>query len=390
MTSLILAGSTDAFEQRFRASVPDPFGIQIHRWRETVEDAADIKAIADRDPDIVLLGPELTGELAFRLAAVFDRSYPRIAVLLAVETSPDAWQQAMAAGVRGLVAPEADDEEIRHQLERVLEVSHQKRAASARLHDERPTSRVITVISPKGGAGKTVVSTNLAVTLAAVKPRQVVIVDLDLQFGDVAYALMLNPNHTMQDAVTAGAEIDMAALKVYLTPWEQDLFVLCAPEEPAAGEEIPAEAIGDIITLLASEFSYVVVDTGGGLSEHTLTALERSTDIILIGDMDVPSVRNLRKAMDALDLLGMTTQMRHFVLNRADSRVGLSPDDVASAAAMPIDIELPSARQVPISLNEGRPLVRSHPRSPVSRRIEDLAARFARVPVKRQPGLFRR
>jgi pilus assembly protein CpaE len=98
---------------------------------------------------------------------------------------------------------------------------------------------------------------------------------------------------------------------------------------------------------------------------------------VLVSDMDVPSIRNLRKAVDALSSIGMTSQTRHFVLNRADSRVGLNKDDVAAAAGLPIDVEVPSSRQVPVSLNEGRPLILSHPRSPVSRQIGNLAARFA-------------
>ena len=390
MSRLILAGSTDEFEELLRRSLPDPFGVQVQRWRDEVEDAVDVKAIADRDPNMVVLGPGIPEELAFRLAAAFDRSYSGIAVLYAGEAGPDTWKNALAVGIRGVVPPDAEEDEIRSQVERVLEISQHKRTA-AQEQQAGPTSRMITVVSPKGGAGKTVLSTNLAVAIAEVRPREVVLVDLDLQFGDVAYALMLNPQHTMVDALGAGAEIDVAALKVYLTPWENDLFVLCAPDEPAAGEEISAEAVGQILDLLASEFPFVIVDTGGGLSEHTLTALERSSDIVMIGDMDVPSVRNLRKAMDALDLLGMTTQVRHFILNRADSKVGLSSDDVAAAAAMPIDVEIPSSRQVPISLNEGRPLVRTNSRSPVARRIEQLAARFVRIPVKHQSGgLFRR
>jgi pilus assembly protein CpaE len=390
MTRLILAGSTDEFEELLRRSLPDPFGVQVQRWREAVEDAADVKAIADRDPNVVVLGPDLPEETAFRLAGVFDRSHPGVAVLYAGEVGSDTWRNALAVGIRGVITPDAGEVEIRSEVERVLEISQHKRTV-AQDQPAGPSSRVITVVSPKGGAGKTVVSSNLAVAIAEVRPREVVLVDLDLQFGDIAYALMLNPQHTMIDALGAGVEIDVAALKVYLTPWENELFVLCAPEEPAAGEEISAEAVGQILDLLASEFPFVIVDTGGGLSEHTLTALERSSDIIMIGDMDVPSVRNLRKAMDALDLLGMTTQVRHFILNRADSKVGLSPEDVAQAAAMPIDVEIPSSRQVPISLNEGRPLVRAHARSPVARKIEQLAARFVRIPVKAQSsGLFRR
>ena len=130
----------------------------------------------------------------------------------------------------------------------------------------------------------------------------------------------------------------------------------------------------------------MVIDTPAGLEEHTLAALECSTDIVLVSDMDVPSVRNLRKALDALDLLGMMSPARHFVLNRADSRVGLNKYDVAAAAGMDIDLEIPSSRYVPVSLNQGRPLVTSTPRSLVARRIAHLTDRFVQAPVPEVRG----
>jgi pilus assembly protein CpaE len=204
--------------------------------------------------------------------------------------------------------------------------------------------------------------------------------DLDLQFGDVSYALGVNPQHTISDAVSTLDDLDATTLKVFLTRHRSGLYVLCAPEEPAAGEMIAPTATTTVIGMLASQFGYVIIDTPGGLSEHTLAALDLSTDVILLADLDVPSVRGIRKAVDALDMLGMRTARRHFVLNRADSRVGLNKPDVFATAGMPIDLELPSSRHVPLSLNEGQPLLSDNPRSPTARRLAELVERIINVP----------
>ncbi len=163
----------------------------------------------------------------------------------------------------------------------------------------------------------------------------------------------------------------VTTLRVFLTRHQSGLYALCAPEEPAAGEMIPATAITTVVNLIASQFGYLVIDTPAGLTEHTLAALDLSTDVVLIADMDLPSVRNLRKALDAFDMLGMLGTRgpaRHFILNRSDSRVGLTKAGVAAAAGLTIDLELPSSRHVPVSLNEGRPLLSDNPRSPAARR----------------------
>ena len=122
-------------------------------------------------------------------------------------------------------------------------------------------------------------STNLAVGLASNSPRGVVIVDLDLQFGDVAYALGLRPRHTMFDAVSHdNASLDITTLKVFLTHHQSDLYALCAPDDPARGELIDSDLVERVITLLATDFDHVVVDTPAGLTEQTLTTLDVRVD----------------------------------------------------------------------------------------------------------------
>lgn len=378
MSLVVVAAADAAFEQRVRSALGGPSGDGVQRWDRPLADAADVKALADRSPAAVVLGPDLGKDIAFSLAAHFDRFYPAISVLVVAEPGPDTWQRALTTGTRGVIAPDASDDDLHAVLRQALEVSRSRAEAGAAAPPANGSrARVITVVSPKGGSGKTIVSTNLAVGLAARAPGKVVLLDLDLQFGDVSYALGVTPQHTIYDAVSAIEDLDATTLKVLLTRHQSGLFALCAPEEPAAGELISASAVTTVVKLITSQFDYVVIDTAAGLSEHTLAALDLTTDMILLADMDLPSVRNLRKAIDAFNMLGMRNQSRYFVLNRADSRVGLTKAGIAAAAGLPIDLELPSSRHVPVSLNEGRPLLSDNPRSPAARRLAELVDHIA-------------
>ena len=247
---------------------------------------------------------------------------------------------------------------------------------------------MITILSPKGGAGKTAVSSNLAVGLAQNHPGEVVLLDLDLQFGDLTHVLNLRPDHTIWDAAQVPGVLDATTLKVFLTPREGDLYVLCAPNEPAQGEEIAEPRLKRIIRLLAAEFGYVVIDTSAGLSEVTLDALEIATDILLFTDLSLPASHSLRKVIDALDALGMNEAERHFVLNRADSRVGVDVGDVSSIVGVEIDVKIPSARVIPLSMNQGAPVIESVPRSPAARQMTALADELALVEEKQTSGIL--
>ncbi len=284
--------------------------------------------------------------------------------------------------MRGILSKDSDAEAIRAAITRAAAAfdRHEREAQVAK--PSVSGAKVTTVLSPKGGAGKTVLSTNLAVGLAAGAPRGVVLVDLDLQFGDVAYALGLKPRHTMYDVVAASGSLDITTLKVFLTHHSSDLYVMCAPDEPARGELIEVDAVQQIVSLLAADFDHVVIDTAAGLSEHTLATLDMSTDLIFLADMDVPSVRHLNKVIKALDRLGMQDAERHFVLNRADARVGLSMMKVAAQAGLSVDIEIPVSKQVPVALNGGNPIILSQPKNPVTRKIWEIVERLAGPQVR--------
>jgi pilus assembly protein CpaE len=243
-------------------------------------------------------------------------------------------------------------------------------------------AKVIVVVSPKGGSGKTAVSTNLAVTLAQRHPGRVAAVDLDVQFGDLALALSLTPERNLAQLART-SQIDATTAKVHLTRSDHGLFMLAGANDPVDAESIRHEHISTVLPLLSQNFDFVVVDTPAGLDELTLAAIDCATDILLVSSLDVTSIRSLRTASETLDHIGATAQ-RRLLLNRADSKVGLDPSDAEEAIGMKIACSIPSSRDMPMSLNMGKPIVVSGPKSPVSRQFQQLASLYS--PVASEPG----
>jgi pilus assembly protein CpaE len=236
-------------------------------------------------------------------------------------------------------------------------------------------SKVIVVVSPKGGAGKTAVSSNLSVALAQRHPGRVVAVDLDVQFGDLGLALSLSPERTLAQ-LARSSQIDATTLKLHLTPTTDGLFMLAGANDPVDADSIGHAHVSQVLPMLAENFDFVVVDTPAGLDELTLAALECATDLLLVSSLDVTSIRSLRNALDAFDHIGISAE-RTLLLNRADSKVGLNPSDAEDVMGMKIACSIPSSREIPLSLNLGTPVVISEPKSAVAKQLQQLSQIFA-------------
>ena len=343
-----------------------------------------VELLSGNVPDVLVFGPGVTTDAALTLAAHLDERNPGTSVVLATGVGPDEWLAAMRAGIRDVIAPDADIAELRVVLERASVMAAMRRESMSSLDAAPRRGRVIAVASPKGGCGKTTVSTNLAVGLARVAPNQTVIVDLDLQFGDVATALQLTPAQGLADALRA-RNLDAMTLKTFLTPHPSGLHVLCGPDSPAHADSITADGVARLIALLAEQFRYVVIDTAPGLSEHTLAVLDQASDAVLVGGMDVPSIRGLAKEMDIMRQLGYDRMARHVVLNFADRRSGLTVKDVETVIGTGVDVTLPRSKAVPLSTNRGVPLLQSGSRDHVAKELNRLVARL-HAPIKNQVG----
>lgn len=321
-------------------------------------DPQQLLAGLGQPPEVLILGPEVPVDEALLLATVFDVQYPEISIILAGEYEPELVVQAMRAGIRDVLSPSAEIAQVTAVLERACQAHSARRRTQQPVGEKSEDSGlVIGVFSPKGGVGKTTVATNIAVGLGKIAPMGVVIVDLDLQFGDVASALCLDPEHTVLDAVSPTASRDTMVLKAFLTVHPAGFYALCAPTKPSDADHISVDQVGRLLDQLAGAFQYVIVDSAPGLPEVGLTAMERCTDAVWVTGMDVPSVRGLRSGLDVLKKLDILPETRHVVLNMADPKAGLSIQDIEASIAAPVDVSIPRSRSVAFSTNRGIPVL---------------------------------
>jgi pilus assembly protein CpaE len=374
----VIAGTPD-FEMRVRRALSGGKGPRMVRW-----------PISGERPDghnvaVVLIGPELSADVMVATAQAVDKEYPGTYVALVAESMPGLLEKALRAGVRDVVAPSAEIPVIFDLLSRGLESAQQRKAVvPAADVPETPTAadipgdrHIITVMSPKGGVGKTLTAVNLACSLASVHRNEVVLVDLDLQFGDVASSMHIAPEHSMVDAARGVGRGESSLIKVFLSNHDSGVFLLAAPDDPALADDISYDASVAIIRQLSQAFPYVIVDTAAGLDAHALSVAEVSTDLLFVSSVDVASVRSLRKTLDALDKLGMRKQRRHLVINRSDTMGGARVEDVETALAMQSVTSIHNNQTVLTQVNQGSPIAYSDPKSAMSKSFQQIAKVFS-------------
>jgi len=316
---------------------------------------------------VVVAGPSLADPDGLAALRVLSSRAELAVVVMVPSLSTDVLQQALRAGVKDVLPADADADQLRAAVERAAASLPAPGAPGAAPGD--PTDcRVITVFSTKGGAGKSVVAANLAVTLARRESRPVVLIDGDLQFGDIAVMMKLAPEHTIVDAVTNDEKLDVAFM--------QDLLVLPAPLEPAFADQIGAAQMLHIIELLRTFAAYVVVDTPAYFNEVVLGLLEHSDDVLLVASMDVPSIKNVKIGLQTMRLLNIPMSKLRLVLNRANSKVKLEVAEVERTLGLKAEALVPSEMSVPLSVNKGTPAVLDAPRSGVARAFDGLASSF--------------
>jgi pilus assembly protein CpaE len=326
---------------------------------------------------LVVIGPDVDMQSACDLSEACRIEYPETGViLLRRRLDVTVLAQALRSGVREVTA--ADD------LTGLADAARRSRELTQRVAGHAAEGsrdgRVVTVFSAKGGVGKTTFSTNIGAYLASTGAK-VLIVDLDLAFGDVAISLQLLPQNSIADLISMGGHLDEQGLQSVVTHHESGLDAAAAPAEPSDADRISGAAIGELLRVSKRVYDYLIVDTPPAFTEHVLAAFDVSDLLVLIATLDIPAVKNLRLTLDTLDLLGNPKDSRVVVLNRSDAKVGLRAEDVVAAIKQDIAIMVPTSVAVPASVNRGVPLVLDEPKHAVSVAFRELVERHVRVAV---------
>jgi pilus assembly protein CpaE len=264
----------------------------------------------------------------------------------------------------------------------IRKAAHARRQAPVPGATPARHGRIVTIFSPKGGTGKTVIATNLAAAIAKQDGKRVLLLDLDLQFGDAAIMLGVEPEKTIYDLVVAPGELDTEKLAGYVTKHACGLDMVPAPLRPEDAELVTEAKLGRLLEVARETYDVIVVDTSPFFHGPMLSTLDRTDELLMVCGLDVPTLKNVRLSLQTLELLSFPQTRVRFVLNQADSKVGLKPREVEAALGVKIGIELPSEKAVPISVNRGNPAVLSDPGCDFARSIRQLGSALFPQPKK--------
>ena len=320
--------------------------------------------------DMLLVACSGYSDRALLLLEAVSRQAPDISIVVLGHGSPNGFlRRAFEAGADDIVMLPASRDQVRFEISKLLA---RKQGADAPVAPD--SSHLVCILGPKGGTGKTLTATNLAVAFAQ-RGQKVALIDLDLQFGDVALCLGLPPERTVYDLAQSPGALDYEKLDAFLAAHSAGVRTLIAPRRPDQASAVGAELLREVYSILRSHFDWVVVDTPPGFTAEVITSIDSSTEVVMVGMLDSLSLKNTKLGLETLELMKYDPDHIYLLLNRAHSRVGISQSDVEAVLGRTPDVFIPSDREIPRTVNEGIPIVIARPQSEPAeafRRLADL------------------
>ena len=365
----LVALETNVSFDMIQAALPNDSSLTVVGMIEGLDEAWT--TLQETTADLVIVACVGYSDRALYLIEGAVRQRPSRPVVVFTQGSPNGFvRRVFEVGADDVVLLPETQEGVKFALQKAM-----ARKEGATGVGSLATGPLVSVLGPKGGTGKTLVSTNLAVALAT-RGRRVALVDLDLQFGDVGLCLGLSPERTIYDLVKAGGTIDADKLEGYMTEHSSGLRALLAPSRPDQAASVSVELLRDVYSVLRSTYDYVIVDTPPGFTPEVIATIDSSSDVCLVGMLDSLSLKNTKLGLETLDLMGFDLGRMRLILNRSGSRVGITTDDVRTVIGREPDVLIPSDREIPRAVNEGTPIVLAKPGSEAARAFGKLADSF--------------
>jgi pilus assembly protein CpaE len=355
--------------EALQAMLPIDPEIQIVGVVDGLEDSWT--TLQETPTDLLVVACPGSSDRALFLVDGAVKQRPERPVVVFCEGSANGFvQRAFEAGADDFLTLPQTPEDVLFALRKAVARRHGASAASG-----VALSPMICVLGPKGGTGKTLTSCNLAVSLAQ-SGHKVAVVDLDLQFGDVGLALGLAPERTLYELAKSGGSLDDEKLDGYLATHASGARALIAPTRPDHAGVVTTEFLREVYAALRSSHEYVIVDTPPGFTPEVIASIDSSSHVCMVGMLDSLSLKNTKLGFETLELMGYDGERMRLVLNRADSRVGITHADVLSIIGRKPDVLVPSDRDIPRSVNQGTPIVMAKSRSDAAKAFRSLAALY--------------
>ena len=361
---IFVTGSCDGLPE-LRDALERHGEVEVVGWSDGVVDSAS--TLTGGHLQVVLHGTRSSTLPVDELAAIREHTAAPV-ILVASGESSVLLEEALDADVSDVLLLPQMTENVVFAIRKAARPGRRARTEGAR------KGRIVTIFSLKGGTGKTVTASNLAASMAKHERKQTLLLDLDLQFGDAAIMLGLEPEKTIHDLVVAPGELDSEKLAGYVLKHESGLDILPAPLRPEEAELVTEGKLGRLLDVAKESYDVIVVDTSPFFHGPMLATLDRTDQLLVLCALDVPTVKNVRLSLETLDLLSFPTERVRLLLREAPGEVGMKPREVEEALRVKIGFELPADRVVPLAVNRGKPAVLAETGAPFSRAIRALGA----------------
>ncbi len=335
-------------------------------------------------PDVVLMDinmPDMDGitattEITSRLPSVG-------VIMMSVEDEPDMLRRAMLAGAREFLAKPFSLEElitaVRHVSRLAQQVQRQVAAPSTNGNGPRPaesgSAKVFAVVSNKGGVGRSVLATNLAMAIRQLTNKQVALVDASLNFGDVGVMMNVAKSKTFADIAVPPNLLDRELLDDVLVTHSSGIRLLLAPSTPQESETVSPDHLRAAVSVLSKSVEYVVIDSRPGFDDTMLALMDQSDKLLLVLTMEMTAIKDTRQFLEIAELLGYPEDKIMLVLNRFNNYSGIPVTDIAENLKRELEFKIPEDHQAVLrSINEGSPLVGSQPDHRFSAEINRLCS----------------
>jgi pilus assembly protein CpaE len=312
---------------------------------------------------IITLGAN--SEQAMKFIQRLTNEAPKTVIIAAAQkAAPELLLQSLRAGAREFLQVPIKADELKTVLDRVAEF------CQTQVETVKKKGRMVAVFSSKGGCGTSFIATNLAACAGA----RTILVDLNLQAGDLPLFLGVNHKYSFADMAENRSRLDDDLIKSFVTPYSSHLSLLAAPKEADSADEIEPEHVFEVLQKLRESYDYIVLDPQHTFDSKTLAALDQSDQIVLVLTLDIPAIRSTQRSLEIFDRLGYPRQKIRIVVNRWSKQIDLDLQQVEKFLGEPVIGFVPSEYQTAVtSINLGQPLVLSEPGSKISLEIKRIA-----------------
>ncbi len=373
---LILIGSSKENADNVASSLKKYTDLQVSNVSTELNDLRMI--LAERRPCIVMVGPDFAFKDIESIVKDYEYSLRLVMlIILSGKVTGDLLKNAIKLGVSDVLQFPFDFTELKEsvgKLNKILKhmLLNMKEESTLFGNKNNARAKTVMVFGTKGGSGKSFVASNIAINIRKRSGKNVVLFDLNYDYGDASLLLNVFPKQTIFDLSMLLEQINPEFLNSFLVVHSSGIKILPAPLDPSQAESIDLSTTIKIFDALSRNFDYIVIDSPPRFSEEVLALLKKVDLMCIIASMDVSNIKNLKISLKLLEQLKFPSEKIITIVNRSNTKVGIEVADIEETIFTKIDILIPSSIMVPLSINKGKPIIDSYPRSTIAASINKL------------------